>query len=562
MNPPFPGGFRACAEASRVAALALLWLGATALPAADRRPHEQPGDPPAEAAALPRDRGPAAAFVVGEFESVQVNVDADGLNVTGDAANEPTLAVSPLDRRRIAVGWRQFDSIASNFREAGLNVSLDGGHTWEAMTTLGDGVFGSDPVLAAAHDGTFHYTTLHADPYWTEVYRSLDDLASWEAPVYAFGGDKEWTAVDRTQGQGRGHLYQAWDYAGCCGDDWFARSIDGGASFQSPLPIATQPFWGTTTVGPAGEVWVAGTHFGYNTFSAARSTNAQDPSATPSFDLTSGLNLGGALVFNAGSGPNPGGLLGQVWIDIDRSAHPQRRGWIYVLATVDPFAGSDPHDVHFIRSTDGGLTWSAPVRVNDDTVGNGAWQWFGTMSVAPDGRIDAVWNDTRNAQPPSGYQSQLFYSYSEDGGSTWSPNVALSPPFDPHLGWPNQNKLGDYYGMVSDRVGADVIYAATFGGEQNVFYLRIGDRDCNDNGVGDATDIATGFDTDLDGSGIPDRCEADQDGDGAVDALDNCVAIPNRNQNDADENGAGDACDVFSDGFETGDSGRWSQSVP
>jgi hypothetical protein len=523
-------------------------------------PHEGAPMPPVPPAERPVATSPAARVRFGGFESLQVNVDAEGRNVLGDAANEPSLAVSPIDRGRIAVGWRQFDSIASDFRQAGVNVSLDGGRSWEAKSVLGPGLFGSDPVLDAAADGTFHYMSLHATPsYFTTLYRSLDDLASWEPPVDAFGGDKQWISVDRTQGPGRGHLYQAWDYAGCCGDDWFDRSIDGGGSFESPLPIPGQPYWGTTAVGPEGELWIAGTD-GVG-FRAARSTDAEDPDQPPTFDRTASFDLGGPLVFFLGSGPNPGGLLGQVWTAIDRSNGP-RRGWIYVLASVDP-PGADPQDVHLVRSTDGGLTWSAPVRVNDDPATGGAWQWFGTLSVAANGRLDAVWNDTRNALPPSGRASQLFHATSDDGGATWSANLALSPPFDPHLGWPQQNKLGDYYGMVSDRVGADVVYAATFNGEQDVYYLRIGDRDCNDNGVGDATDLATGFDVDLDGDGIPDRCESDADGDGAVDALDNCELAPNRDQDDADEDGVGDACaPLFADGFETGDLTRWSTSVP
>ena len=155
--------------------------------------------------------------------------------------------------------------------------------------------------------------------------------------------------------------------------------------------------------------------------------------------------------------PNPGGLLGQIWIAADPS-DPSPSGAVYVLASVDP-PGADPMDVHIIRSTDGGTTWSAPVRVNDDPAGTNAWQWFGTMSVAPDGRIDAVWADSRN--DPGGYVSEVYYSFSTDGGVTWAANQVVSPPFNPHLGWPNQNKIGDYYDMVSDAVGADLAYAAT-----------------------------------------------------------------------------------------------------
>jgi hypothetical protein len=56
---------------------------------------------------------------------------------------------------------------------------------------------------------------------------------------------------------------------------------------------------------------------------------------------------------------------------------------VYVCASVDP-SGSDPLDIHFCRSTDGGQTFAGAVRINDDPIGNGAWQWFGTMSTAPE----------------------------------------------------------------------------------------------------------------------------------------------------------------------------------
>ena len=118
-----------------------------------------------------------------------------------------------------------------------------------------------------------------------------------------------------------------------------------------------------------------------------------------------------------------------------------------MLCSVVRNSNPDPLDVMFARSTNGGSTWSNPIRVNDDlSISN--WQWLGTMSVAPNGRIDAIWLDTRN--DPGGYDSELFYAYSDDGGATFSPNVVLSPPFDPHVGWPQQNKMGDYFHMRSD----------------------------------------------------------------------------------------------------------------
>jgi hypothetical protein len=79
--------------------------------------------------------------------------------------------------------------------------------------------------------------------------------------------------------------------------------------------------------------------------------------------------------------------------------------------------------------------------------------------------------DTRNAA--NNTNSQLFYSSSLDGGNTWSQNVAVSNSFNPFLGYPNQNKLGDYITIVSDNAGADVAYAATFNGEEDIYYVRV-----------------------------------------------------------------------------------------
>src|ERR1044071_6053296 len=122
------------------------------------------------------------------------------------------------------------------------------------------------------------------------------------------------------------------------------------------------------------------------------------------------------------------------------------------------------------------LAFSAPVQVNDDN-NPSKWHWFGTFSVAPNGRLDAVWYDNRNA---ANFDSQLFYSYSTDAGVTWSANVPVSNSFNPQEGWPNQNKIGDYITIVSDETGGNVAYAATFNfnpnrgqHEQDVYYVRV-----------------------------------------------------------------------------------------
>jgi hypothetical protein len=370
----------------------------------------------------------------------------------------------------MAIGWRQFDTIASNFRQAGWGYSEDGGQTWTFPGVLEPGVFRSDPVLDFDSQGNFVYNSLtitDSSDFCTDNFRSNDGGQTWDAGVFSYGGDKQWLSIDRSGGFGSGHIYAFWNGVfGCAPGGEFNRSTDGGDSYEAPTNIPGEPHWGVTTVGPDGTVYVAGDAATASGIGVARSTTAADSGSPVTFDPIADANLNGFL--DLGIGPNPGGLLGQVWVAADPTI-TLGPGTLYVLASVNP-PGSDPMDVHFVRSTDGGLTYSEPLRINDDP-GTGAWQWFGTMSVSPDGRIDVVWNDTRN--DPGGYDSELFYSYSRDGGLTWSPNVALSPSFDPHLGWPQQNKIGDYYDMVSDPTGASLAYSATFNGEQDVYFLRI-----------------------------------------------------------------------------------------
>jgi hypothetical protein len=256
-------------------------------------------------------------------------------------------------------------------------------------------------------------------------------------------------------------------------------------------------------VGPEGEVYVAGTRTTPAAFPSEfllmKSSNARVAGEQPEWELTTGIDLGGSTAFF--SIPNPAGLAGQVWIAVDRSGG-SGDGNVYVLASVDP-PGFDPLDVSFVRSTDGGASFSPPLRVNRG--GTGTFQWFGTMSVAPNGRIDVVWNDT--SVDPSGEASQTCYAYSDDAGLSFTEAIPVTPAWNSLVGHPNQAKIGDYYHMVSDADGANLAYAATFNGEQDVWFVRLGD--CDGNGRHDADDIRAARGRDRNGNGIIDSCEDD-----------------------------------------------------
>ena len=438
---------------------------------------EKYDNPPARV--LPTERSPRMISQHGAFISYQANVDANGNNIVGDAANECSIAVDPTNRNHMVIGWRQFNSVLSNFRQGGWGYSTDGGVTWTFPGVLENNVFRSDPVTHFNEIGNFFYLSLQSNTqqsfFCDDLWRSQNGGQSWtllSGERGGGGGDKQWLTVDKTNSTGHGFQYQADDGINCTGGGvQFQRSTDGGVTWQPPITIPNGPVYGTLDVDTNGNLFIGGEG---NTFYCVRSSNARNGGVTPTFDQSTPVNLGGDL---ASGGINPAGLTGQVFLAVDRSGGPTNNN-IYMLASVRPTGASTGTDVMFARSTNGGVSFSAPIRINDDPVNHNKWHWFGTFSVAPNGRLDAVWLDSRNAA--NNTDSQLFYSYSTDAGVTWSPNVSVSNSFNPSEGYPNQSKMGDYITIVSDNTGGDVAYAATFNfnasrgqHEEDVYYVRV-----------------------------------------------------------------------------------------
>src|SRR5437867_5056081 len=435
-------------------------------------PLEKYDNPPAPPRKI--ETSPRMISQFGPFTSFQVNVDANGQNILGDAANECAISVDPTNTSKMTIGWRQFDSVLSNFRQGGWGYTTDSGITWTFPGVLEPGVFRSDPVTKSDETGTFFYLSL-LQTFCDDLWRSTNGGQSWtllSGERGAGGGDKEWFAIDKTNGPGHGFQYQSDDGINCSGGGvQFQRSTDGGVTWQSPIVVPGGTDLGTLDVDTNGNLFIGGE--GFSNFNCVRSSNAQIGGQTPTFDRNTSVNMGGSL---GSGGINPAGLDGQCFLAIDRSGTATNNN-IYMLASVVP-PGRSTTDVMFVRSTDGGLSFSAPRRINDDPVNPSKWHWFGTLSVAPNGRIDSVWYDTRNAA--NNTDSQLFYSFSTDGGLTWAANVAVSNSFNPFEGYPNQSKIGDYISIVSDNTGGNVAYSATFNfnpsrgqHEQDVYYVRV-----------------------------------------------------------------------------------------
>jgi hypothetical protein len=447
-------------------------------PAPRGEPLETYDNPPAPPRKI--ETSPRMISVYDGFISYQANVDQNGQNILGDAANECPISVDPTDGNKMTIAWRQFNDVTSNFRQGGWGYTTDGGVHWTFPGVLENNVFRSDPVTKSNEVGQFFYLSLQSNQqqsfFCDDLWRSTNGGQTWtllSGEQGGGGGDKEWFTIDKTGGPGHGFQYQSDDGINCSGGGVeFQRSTNGGVTWQSPIAIPGSPIYGTLDVDTNGNLFIGGWASG-STFRCVRSSNAQIGGQTPTFDQNTAVNLGGTIVQG---GINGIGLCGQLFLAIDRSGGPTNNN-IYMLASVQP-SGQSFTEVMFVRSTDGGLNFSAPVRVNDDANHQNKWHWFGTFAVAPNGRLDAVWYDTRN--DPGNLLSQLFYSYSTDAGLTWSPNVAVSAAFNPHEGYPNQNKIGDYITIVSDNTGGNVAYAATFNfnpnrgqHEQDVYYVRV-----------------------------------------------------------------------------------------
>ncbi len=131
--------------------------------------YDNPPAPPRKIETSPRMISPHGVFI-----SYQVNVDASGNNIIGDAANECTISVDPTNLSRMAIGWRQFDDVTSNFRQAGYGYTTDGGLTWTFPGVLQPGFFRSDPVTASDETGTFFYLSLRSS--WPVQTFFCDDM--------------------------------------------------------------------------------------------------------------------------------------------------------------------------------------------------------------------------------------------------------------------------------------------------------------------------------------------------------------------------------------------------
>jgi hypothetical protein len=249
------------------------------------------------------------------------------------------------------------------------------------------------------------------------IFRSLDNGATYSPPLSATPGfvagvdiaDKPWMAVDNHPGPGYGNVYLAWTDLNLTGGGtdnrnfrgiFFTRSTDDGVTWgpSGGVPIAVKPgnskAWGAfVTVGPDHTVcvfWWDGTS-GQNIL-MSKSTDLGQTFSNPV--IVTGLNTNGNFGDLGLNYSNTNSSSFHTFLFPQAAVNPVT-GDIYVVFNDEPNVKGDKADIFFTMSTDGGNTWSSPLRVNDDATTTDQWQ--PAIAVTPDGtHLFISWYDRRN----------------------------------------------------------------------------------------------------------------------------------------------------------------------
>ncbi len=390
-------------------------------------------------------------------------------SMAGDPA-EVSLAINPARPGNVIAV-----SLATGLEVRSTNfsfVSHDGGLTWSssAASNPEKRVQGDDSVVFNHRGQAFRsYISFlglreetPARSNGIFVSSSSDGGQTWNEPVAVVDHqntitpfeDKPYLVADPLpESPHADHLYLAWtrfDHYGSKDPEdqshiYFSRSFDGGQHFSSPIRISGQggdclDGDGTVqgavpAVGLEGQVYVVW---------------ADPRGLVLDVSLDGGSTFGDDSVISEMPGSwdleieGLGRANGLPVTGVDHSSGPYR-GSLYVN-WADERHG-DP-DSFVIRSRDGGKTWSAPVRVNDDLVSNGRPQFLTWMAVDPiDGSVNVVFLDRRAG---TGTWTEVTPARSIDGGQTFVNHPIDLEPFEcnPAIFFGDYIGISAYGGLV------------------------------------------------------------------------------------------------------------------
>lgn len=347
---------------------------------------------------------------------------------------EPSIKINPKNPALIVAGAN-----LNNFY-----YSSDTGRTWQqGILNSPYGVWG-DPVIDVDTLGHFYFFHLSNPPSgnWIDrivCQKSTDNGQTWSSGTYmglngSKAQDKHWSVVDRKTNT----IYVTWTQFDVYGSNnpadssiiLFSKSTDGGLTWTPALRINKKAGdcidsdntteGAVPAVGPNGEVYVA-----WAGPAGIRFDRSTDGGTTW---------LDNDILID----PMPGGwdydipgisrCNGLPVTKCDLSGGPYH-GTIYVNWT-DQRNGTNDTDVWLAKSTDGGFTWSAPRRVNDDPPGK--HQFFTWMDVdQTNGWLWFIFYDRRNY---SDNRTDVYLAVSMDGGETFINRKISESPFIPNSG--------------------------------------------------------------------------------------------------------------------------------
>src|SRR5437016_4205261 len=446
----------------------------------------------------------AAFAVAGLALAASGPVDVSGLSpfaactVGGPGTNyvnsevEPFVAVNPANPSNI-VGVFQQDRW-SNGGAHGLitSTSHDGGATWTESwahfstcsggTAANGGDYGraSDPWVTFAPNGDVYQISLSASADLTVsavlVSKSVDGGDAWSEPTtlarnvsgFAEGpgfNDKESITADPTAA---GNVYAVWDRsrfpsdnasltgqadaASIRGDIIFSRTTNAGQTWEPARDILAGN-QNEFTIGNQIAVLPNGTLVDIfedlNGSGAQHSPNQFHESVIVSTDK--GLTWSKPIDISTDGSiavrdPDTGAFVRSGAGLPDIAVAPN--GTLYAVWSDGRFSGFTHDDVALSRSTDGGLTWSAPIKANASPAGVAAFT--PSVDVSSDGTVAVTYYDFRNNTPStSTLPTDAVAVFSHDGGATFGNEIRLTKKsFDLDLA-PRAGGLflGDYVGL-------------------------------------------------------------------------------------------------------------------
>lgn len=343
--------------------------------------------------------------------------DVTNVNTTNqaNAQNETTIAVNPLNPSVIVGGVNDYRPAGNNDVNCGFVRSSDGGLTWSSGILMGitrgnGGPFtydaAGDPSVYYGADGTAYFACLGFDRSFARsallLEKSTDGGVTWSTPTAIVQSntinlfhDKEMLTIDTNPASPFfGRLYVEWaEFLNSLttAQEVISFSSDGGATWSTPAVLSgsrTTVEGASPAVGPDGTVYASWCFSSQFCESNVASTIFVNKSTDGGVSWSAAV---AAANFTGISSPLPGNLFRTN--SFPTAAVNPVNGHVYI-AFADSASGNA--DIKFARSTDGGVTWGAPIQVNSRRQDDQFFQW---MRVAPNGLIwvcyyDQSWNTT------------------------------------------------------------------------------------------------------------------------------------------------------------------------